>query len=144
ALMVRALAAGLAIAGLQCAHAIAESGARPRTLIAVQALLLAALLAVTVTFSGDVFAYVIYGRLYGLHGLNPYVLGSALPDLGDAVLRQCLAFYGNPPPGDNYGPLWTFVDGGIARLESGATLGVQVWTHRLIAAGAALAATAGL
>jgi len=139
-----ALAGGLAIAGLQCARAIADENPRWQMLVAVQCLLLLALLAVTVTFSGDVYAYVIYGRLYGIHGINPYLLGSALPDYGDAVLRQCLAFYGNPPPGDNYGPLWTFLAGGLARLESGLSLGAQVWTHRVIAIAAAVAATAGL
>lgn len=139
-----ALAAGLAIAGRQCAAAIADERPRWQILVGIQCLLLAALLAVTVTFSGDVYAYVIYGRLYGLHGINPYLLGSALPDYGDAVLRQCLAFYGNPPPGDNYGPLWTFVAGGLARIESGLALGAQVWTHRLVASAAAVAATGGL
>jgi len=139
-----ALAAALGIAGPRLAASIALERPRALALIGVQCVLLAALLAVTVTFSGDVYAYVIYGRLYGLHGINPYVLGSAIPDLGDAVLRQCLAFYGNPPPGDNYGPLWTFAAGGLARLESGLPLAAQVWTHRALAALAAVAATGGL
>jgi len=143
-LLVWALAAALAVAGRQCAGAIALEKPHWGVLVGIQCLLLGGLLAVTVTFSGDVYAYVIYGRLYGLHGINPYLLGSALPDYGDGVLRQCLLFYGNPPPGDNYGPLWTFVAGGLARIESGFTLGAQVWTHRILAAAAAVATTAAL
>jgi glycosyl transferase family 87 len=139
-----ALAAGLGIAGSQCARAIAVERPQWQLLLCVQALLLAALLTVAVTFSGDVYAYVIYGRLYGLHGLNPYLLGSAIGDYADAALRQCLAFYGNPPPADNYGPLWTLLAGGLSRLEAGLSLAAQVWTHRIIAALFAVAATGGL
>jgi alpha-1,6-mannosyltransferase len=143
-LAVWALAAGLAIAGRQCAEAIAATRPKAWLLIAVQCLLLAALLAVTVTFSGDVYAYVIYGRLYGLHGLNPYLLGSPVPPYGDAVLQQCLLFYGNPPPGDNYGPLWTLLAGGVARLEAPLSLAIQVWTQRVLAVLAVVAATSGI
>ena len=139
-----AFAAGLAIAGTQLVRALAASGQRPWKLIAVQCFCLAALLAVSVTFSGDVYAYVIYGRLYGLHGLNPYLLGNAVSIQGDALLQQCLSFYGNPPPGDNYGPLWTLLAGAIARLETNLSLGAQVWTHRVLAAAAAAATAAGL
>lgn len=138
-----ALVAGLAIAGTQSVKALGDA-ARPKTIVAVQVILLAALLAVTVTFSGDVYAYVIYGRLYALHGVNPYLLGSALQPQADDALRTCLAFYGNPPPADNYGPLWTLLAGGISRLEAGAALGAQVWTHRVVAAAAAVASTLGM
>ena len=140
-----ALVAGLAVAGTQMARAMEIEGRlEPRTLVGIQALLLFALLAVTVTLSGDVYAYVIYGRLYGLLGLNPYLLGSPVNAGADPILGQALAFYGNPPPADNYGPLWTLFAGAIARLEAGWPLGAQVWTHRVVAAVAALAATGGL
>src|SRR5579863_2718180 len=138
-----ALAIGLAFVGTQSVKSLGER-ARPQAIVALQVILLGALLAVSVTFSGDVYAYVIYGRLYALHGLNPYLLGSALQSQGDDVLRACLAFYGNPPPADNYGPLWTLLAGTISRLEAGASLGAQVWTQRIAAAVAAVAATAGL
>jgi hypothetical protein len=140
-----ALVAGLAIAGTQIARAMEMEGrARSRVLLSLQALLLVALLAVTVTLSGDVYAYVIYGRLYGLLGLDPYLLGSPVNAGGDQILRQALAFYGNPPPPDNYGPLWTLLAGGIARAEAGWPLAAQVWSHRILSAAAALTATAGL
>ena len=140
-----ALVAGLAIAGTQIARAMEIEGhARPGVLIGIQSLLLLALLFVTVTLSGDVYAYVVYGRLYALAGLDPYVLGSPVNPGSDQVLRQALAFYGNPPPSDNYGPLWTLLAGALARLESGWSLAGQVWSHRIVAAGAAVAATAAL
>lgn len=140
-----ALVAGLAIAGSQIARAMEiEDRLRPRTLVGIQALLLLALLAVTVTLSGDVYAYVIYGRLYGLAGLDPYLLGAPVDAAADPILRQTLAFYGNPPPADNYGPLWTLFAGAIARIEAGWSLAAQVWTHRVAAAVTALAATGGL
>lgn len=140
-----ALVAGLAIAGIQIARAMdIEGRARPRMLVGIQALFLIALLAVTVTLSGDVYAYVIYGRLYGQLGLDPYLLGSPVNTGGDQILRQALAFYGNPPPPDNYGPLWTLLAGGIARVEAGWSLAAQAWSHRILSAAAALAATAGL
>ncbi len=120
------------------------SGGRPGALIVAQLVVLAAGLLVTLTVSGDVYAYTIYGRLYGLYDVNPYLLGGPIADHGDATLRSCLAFYGNPPPGDNYGPLWTMLAGAIARIEATASLGVQVWTHRALAAIGAMAATAGI
>ena len=137
------LAASLAYVGWRCANPLREAGSVRGALVA-QCVLLAALLFVTVTFSGDVYAYVIYGRLYGLHGLNPYVLGAPLQIAGDPVLGQALAFYGNPPPSDNYGPLWTLLAGLVARLEASSAIVTQVWTHRAIAAAAAVACTAAL
>jgi hypothetical protein len=139
-----ALVALTAWAGVRCAQSLAASRSPGRTVLAVQALLLFVMLFANVTLSGDIYAYVIYGRLFALHGLNPYVLGAPLPDLHDALLRTCLAFYGNPPPSDNYGPLWTLFAGLLAKLEANASLGVQVWSHRIAAAVSAIAATAGL
>jgi len=140
-----ALVAGLAVAGTQIARAMEIEGrASPRMLVGIQGLLLFALLGVTVTLSGDVYAYVIYGRLYGLLGLDPYLLGSPVNPGSDQILRQALAFYGNPPPADNYGPLWTLFAGAVARIEAGWSLGAQAWTHRVVAALAALASTGGL
>lgn len=140
-----ALVAGLAVAATQIVRAmVIEGRTKPRTLLAIQALLLVALLAVTVTLSGDVYAYVIYGRLYGLLGLDPYLLGSPVNAGSDEILRQALAFYGNPPPADNYGPLWTLLAGAVSRIEAGWSLGAQVWSHRVLAAGTAVAASAGL
>lgn len=140
-----ALVAGLAIAGTQAARALEIEGrATPRALVTIQILFLLALLGVAVTFSGDVYAYVIYGRLYGLGGINPYLLGAPVAPGADLALQRALAFYGNPPPSDNYGPLWTLLAGGVAKLEAGWSLGAQVWTHRVIAAAGAVAATGGL
>lgn len=140
-----ALVAGLAISGVQIARTMeAEGRASPRLLLAIQGALLLALLAVTVTFSGDVYAYVIYGRLFGLENLDPYLLGSPVAAGADVSLKQALAFYGNPPPSDNYGPLWTLLAGAVAKFESGWSLAGQVWTQRVVAAAGAIAATGGL
>lgn len=140
-----ALVVGLAIAGVQIVRWMEiERRANPRVLIGIQAALLLALLAVAVTFSGDLYAYVIYGRLYGLMGLDPYLLGSPVAPGNDLVLQRALAFYGNPPPADNYGPLWTLFAGAVSKAEAGWSLAAQVWTHRIVAALGAIAATAGL
>ena len=138
-----ALVGLLALVCIRAAQALAADG-RTWLLFAGQAVLLAACMLVAVTVSGDVYAYVIYGRLYGIHDVNPYLLGAPVSDFGDAILRRCFAFYGDPPPGDNYGPLWTLLAGATARLEAGASLGAQVWSYRIVAALAALAATAGI
>ena len=140
-----ALVVGLAIAGTQIVRAMEAEGRATRgMLLAIQGLLLLAFLAVAVTFSGDVYAYVIYGRLYGLDGLDPYVLGSPVQSGADLALQRALAFYGNPPPSDNYGPLWTLFAGAVSRIEASWSLAAQVWTQRVIAAAGALGATAGL
>lgn len=138
-----ALVALLAFVCLRFARAM-DDRSKPWELLGAQGLVLLALLFVSVTVSGDAYAYVIYGRLYGIHDLNPYLLGAAVPDYHDAVLSRLLQFYGNPPPGDNYGPLWTLFAGVTARLEAGASLGLQVWTHRVAAAAAAVVAAGGV
>ena len=81
----------------------------------------------------DVFSYVSYARLEGLHGLNPYEFGpSSAP--GDPSLafvedwRESVSVYG---------PLFTILTLPLAELS----LGVAVWALKAVA-GASLLATA--
>jgi alpha-1,6-mannosyltransferase len=96
------------------------------------------------TLSGDPYAYVIWGRLYGVHGLNPYLLTHAIDASRDPSLAASLAFYGNPPPSDDHGPLWTLLAGMLSRLERGSSLWAQVWTHRLLSVAAAVCTSLAL
>jgi hypothetical protein len=90
--------------------------------------------------STDAYYYVMYGRIYGLLGINPYVLPAPVPAGNDPTLMSILRFAHNPPFPSPYGPLWTLVSGGLALLESSAGLWLQAYTYRLlaIASGAAL------
>jgi len=139
------LAALLGVAGWQLGRAAARLGkAALWSVIGAQLILGLALSLFPVTFSGDPYAYVIWGRLFGVHGLNPYLSFARFNAAGDVTLARCLQFYGNPPPGDDYGPLWTLVAGGIAHLESASSLWLQVWTHRAVAVAAAVATSFGI
>lgn len=67
------------------------------------------------TQSQDLYAYLFYGKMWAVHGANPY-----------AVLP--LAFSSDPwfpwvqwtDQASVYGPMWTLVTGGIARLAGGS------------------------
>jgi len=95
-------------------------------------------------FAGDLYAYVSYGRLYGLYHVNPYHLTHPLGVQNDGILSQCFHFYGNPPPSDNYGPLWTLLAGYVGGLEAHVDLFFQLWTYRLLGLMGAIASAAGL
>jgi hypothetical protein len=143
--IVWALAATIGVAGWQYGRAVAKLGRSPLTMIlAAQAIIGITLSFFPITFSGDPYAYVIWARLFGVHGLNPYLAFSHINAAGDDALLRCLRFYGNPPPPDDHGPLWTLLAGGLARLQIGASLWLQVWTHRFIAIAATLATTLAL
>lgn len=144
---VWALAVALGLVGSAVARAlgaVGDGGRAQAGLVLCQVLLGVALSLFPVSFSGDPYAYVIHARLFGVHGINPYYVPVPLDPGSDATLRRCLEFYGNPPPGDNYGPLWTLVAGGISKLQENASLWAQVWTQRLIAVFAGVAATLAL
>jgi hypothetical protein len=94
--------------------------------------------------SSDIYAYVVYGRLYGVYHENPYFLTQGFDVRHEAILFQCFRFYGNPPPGDDYGPLWTLMASVIGRLEAGLSLFWQLWTHRIVALGAVAVSAAGI
>jgi alpha-1,6-mannosyltransferase len=97
-----------------------------------------------IAFGGDLYASVAYGRLYSLYRINPYIFDQAVRIGHDFILQRCLESYGNPPPGDSYGPLWTLLAGALARIGSGAALAVQIWSHRFVALVCTAASLVGL
>lgn len=134
----------LGLCGWRLTRALADSPESPRRLFGIQTALLVALTFLPLTLSADIYYYAAYARIFGVHGINPYVLNTPLSLASDPALKLSLAALSNPPYPDPYGPLWTLLAGLIGRLESGATLWLQLWTQRILAVGAALAATFGL
>ena len=110
---------------------------RPWTMWAVAALGVSlAVAAFPPMLSGDVLAYVAYGRLPGLHGLNPYLEGGqTLAARGDPSARFLL--WDTPLP---YGPLWALVAAGVAKLGLG--LHAELLVHKTWAGLALLGAAA--
>jgi hypothetical protein len=142
ALVVFAL---LGFAGWRLACAMRDDDALPDSAILVaQALAAVALSFFAITFSSDPYAYVIFARAHGVFGLNPYIFFGPLGIIHDTVVQQCLSFYGDPPPSDNYGPLWTLSAGLVGRMEATSSLWLQFWTQRVAAVAGAVACTAGV
>jgi hypothetical protein len=142
ALVVFAL---LAFAGWRLAIALRDDGTIPESAILIaQTIAAVALSFFAITFSSDPYAYVIFARAHGVFGLNPYIFFGPLGVVHDGVLQQCLAFYGDPPPSDNYGPLWTLTAGLIGRMEATSSLWFQFWTQRVAAVAGTVACTAGV
>jgi len=142
ALVVFAL---LAFAGWRLAVALRDDAVIPdSTILIAQTLAAIALSFFAITFSSDPYAYVIFARAHGVFGLNPYIFFGPLGVIRDTVLQQCLSFYGDPPPSDNYGPLWTLTAGLIGRMEATSSLWVQFLTQRVAAVAGAVACTAGV
>jgi hypothetical protein len=80
--------------------------------------------------SGDVFTYIDQGRLFALHGLNPYRFGAdAAP--GDPT-QPYLHFHTGTSV---YGPLFTLLAAALAPLGLAGTL----WALKAVAFGSALA-----
>jgi hypothetical protein len=128
---------------LSCALRDATTIPEPAILVA-QAIVAIALSFFAITFSSDPYAYVIFARAHGVFRLNPYIFFGQLGIIGDTILHQCTAFYGDPPPSDAYGPLWTLIEGVIGRLEATSSLWLQFWTQRVVAVAGAVACTAGV
>jgi|GEM_PF-1138712 len=97
-----------------------------------------------IMLSGDLYAYLIYGHVYGLYGINPYVILTPLTPHDDIALASSLGFWGNPPPSDNYGPLWTLITGGLTRMQAGMSFWLQAWSYRLLGVLSLVIACAGL
>jgi len=133
----------LAASGWLLTRSLARSGAPLFTIVVAQALVGGALTSFSIRLSADVYVYVIDGREYGIYRDNPY--GShAVAAHGDPILQLLLRYFGNPPPFDNYGPLWNLLAGLVAKLESGTALLFQVRTHRALALLAAVGSTLGV
>jgi hypothetical protein len=86
---------------------------------------------------------VIYGRLYGHYGANPYQISHPL-SAADPIFGPILPFLSATPFGDPYGPLWTIVAGLIGKIDASAGLAVMVYAYRGLGAAALLAATAAI
>jgi len=140
-----ALVASLAVASAFASASLARIG-KPAVAL-LFAGLIAVLIAMTlfpVTFSVDSYAYAAFGRLLGVHGLNPYVERLAGgSSLGDPVLTQLTAFLGTPLPDENYGPLWTWLSASLAFVSQAGGLGVIVWLQRAAGAIALVVAALG-
>jgi hypothetical protein len=142
ALVVFAL---IGFAGWRLSCSLRDATSLPSNAILVaQAIAGIALSFFAITFSSDPYAYVIFARAHGVFRLNPYIFFGHLGVIRDGILHQCLAFYGDPPPSDDYGPLWTLIEGVIGRLEATTSLWFQFWTQRVVAVAGAVACTAGL
>lgn len=98
-----------------------------------------------ITFSVDAYAYAAFGRLLGVHGLNPYVerLGNG-STLGDGVLSQLVSLLGTPLPDENYGPLWTWLSALLAFLSQAGGVAAAVWAQRAAGAAALVVAVFGM
>ena len=102
-----------------------------------------ALSAFAIVQSSDIYFYVLYGRLYGLHGINPYVLGGPL-SVDDPLISRLLSFTGAAPFSDPYGPLWTLCAGLQSRVLAQADLFWSAWSFRAAAIAAAIASAGGV
>jgi Glycosyltransferase family 87 len=112
------------------------------TLVTLQALAGIFLALAPVTFTQDPTCYVVYARLYGLFGINPYHLPPHLPH--DATLHLLAPVWGTPFPNNVYGPLWTILVSSIARFQADASPVAQWITQRFIAVIASIMATWGI
>jgi hypothetical protein len=79
--------------------------------------------------SGDVFTYIDQGRLFALHGLNPYAYGA------DAAPHDAVQPYLHFHTGTSvYGPMFMLLAGAVAPLGLGGAL----WALKAVALGSAL------
>jgi len=112
----------------------AKLAARPLTLLIAGAAVAVALF-MPPLLSSDSYANVSHGRLFVLYGQNPYVFGpEALAHSGDPVSRFLI--WDAPTI---YGPLWTWMEIGVAALLRHSGVWTQVLAMKLLAAGALLA-----
>lgn len=93
----------------------------------------AALATMPVLLNPDPYAYVIYGHVVAFYHVNPYVAMQAVDTSRDTTLAPALALWQNPPPRDNYGPLWTWLSAALAFVTGGLSLAAQIIAQRLIA-----------
>ncbi len=128
--------AALAICGWQAARAVA--GWQRETVVPVYAGYMIVAIALTffsITLSIDGYYYVFFGRLFGIYGINPYVLVSPVTS-NDGIFAQEFPLLHNPPFPDPYGPGFTLFAGMVGKLESSFSLWAQLWTWRCISVAA--------
>jgi len=113
----------------------ADLAARPLILLVAAVAVAVAVLSAPL-LSTDVYANVSHGRLFVLYGRNPYVFGpEALAHGNDPVAR-----YLTWDAPTIYGPLWTWIEIGIAALLRHGGVWTQVIAMKLVEAGALVAA----
>jgi alpha-1,6-mannosyltransferase len=95
------------------------------------------------TLSIDGYYYTFFGRLFGIYGVNPYVLVAPIT-INDGIFAQEFPLLHNPPFPDPYGPGFTLLAGLIGKLESNASLWIQLWTWRAVSVVACLLILAAL
>ena len=144
-LLVWVMLAAIAFAGHRLIGALCEIRRRSSTWLlssfAVAALVLSAF---AIVQSSDIYFYVLYGRLYGIYGINPYLLGGKLAVAADPLIAQLLPFTNDPPFSDPYGPLWTLVAGLQSRVTAGVPLWWAAWSFRAAAVAAGALCVCGL
>jgi alpha-1,6-mannosyltransferase len=116
---------------------------RPLTILAVASVLGVALAVLfPSSLSHDLYAYLAFGRMKALYGLNPYV--HTLDEL--ARLGDIAAFHYQAPVPTVYGPVWTLLASGLAFVLRALSVPAQLVVFKLVEAaavvGAALAARA--
>lgn len=81
--------------------------------------------------SSDIYSYIIYGRMFALHGLNPYI---ALPSqLGENAAEPFLGLI-HWDLTSRYGPMWTMISGCLAVIAGKTSVVTQILVMKLIAA----------
>ena len=95
----------------------------PLRLAAIAGLVLhAVVLLAPLTQSQDLYSYLFYGKMWAVHGANPYtVLPNAFPS--DAWFP----WVNWRDQATVYGPLWTMATGGVARLGGASLAAGFVW-----------------
>lgn len=141
-----AFAALLALESLWAGRSLRDAGIRaPLVFFSGLVAVLLIMLGFSTTFSVDAYAYAAFGRLLGVHGMNPYVHRlSGGSTLGDPVLAQIASLTGTPLPDENYGPLWTMVSAALADLTRGGDLAVAIIAQRAAGACALVVAALGV
>lgn len=120
----------------------ANASASLRVLVTLQAIAGIVLAFSPVTFNQDPTAYILYSRLFGVFGVNPYHLPLAVPQ--DPIFAAVVPLWQSPLPGNLYGPLWTLLTSGIAHLQAHTSLTTMWITQRLLAVLAGVATTVGV
>jgi len=120
-----------------CGWRAALAAERLRSVFAGYAIVALLLTLFSVTVSIDTYFYTVFARLFGVYGIDPYVLVSPIR-VSDPILATDFNLLNNPPFPDPYGPGFTLLAGLIGRLEAGATLWQQLWTWRLVSVGSCL------
>lgn len=114
-------------------------------LIGAQLLVGLALATFPVTISSDAYGYMLFGHLYGLHQVNPYLQPHLHVDAqGDVQLQRLAHLFGDPLPWrDDYGPLFTLWAASLSRAL-GSSLGLEFLAQRIAAILAAVGVTLAL